>query len=177
MTNPVSLSLSSVLEQPIISRIRRNHGVEHATLHVLSKRSPNTRLAGHSDMNGFWILGDVSVEDVESAVSEALQRLRNGEQALAVHPNCGTNFATAGISAGLMASLAMFGAGSRIRDKLERVPLAITLATLALVVAQPLGMKVQRNITTSGNPEGLEVVEIRQTKRGRMQAYRVVTQG
>lgn len=177
MTESISYSRRSVLDYPILSRIRRNHGVEHATLHVLSKHHPNTRMAGHSDMNGFWILGDVSLEEVRSAVQEALQRLRNGEKSLAVHPNCGTNFATAGISAGIAASLAMFGAGSRLRNKLERVPLAITLATLALIIAQPLGMKIQRQITTSGEPEGLELVDIRETTRGRVQAYRVTTEG
>jgi len=177
MTEPIAYTRRSVLDYPVFSRIRRNHGLEHATLHVLSKSNPGTRMAGHSDMNGFWILGDVSLEDVRSAVQEALLRLRNGEKSLAVHPNCGTNFATAGISAGVAASLAMFGAGSRLRNKLERVPLAITLATLALIIAQPLGMKVQQQVTTSGDPEGLEVVEIRKTTRGRVQAYRVVTEG
>ena len=32
--------LDPILNLPILSRIRRNHGLEHATLHVLSRRHP-----------------------------------------------------------------------------------------------------------------------------------------
>ena len=45
------------------------------------------------------LLGDVPTEQVESAVREALQRLKAGERGLAVHPNCGTNLATTGLLA------------------------------------------------------------------------------
>jgi hypothetical protein len=177
MTNSVSKSLQTLMDIPALSRVRRNHGLEHATLHVLAERCPRTSVAGHSDFNGFWIIGDVSIEDIHDAVRMALQRLRNGERELAVHPNCGTNFATSGVAAGLAASLVMFGAGRRLRDKLERVPLAITLATIALIAAQPLGMRIQRQVTTSGDPQGLEILEIKLTKRGHINAYRIVTTG
>ena len=177
MTNLLSESFQSILDIPWISRTRRNHGLEHATLHVLSKRYPKTSLAGHSDAGGFWILGDVSTEDVESAAREALRRLRGGEQDLAVHPNCGTNFATSGVLAGLAASLVMLGAGQRFRDKLERLPLAVTLATMALVASQPLGMRIQRQVTTSGKPQGLEIREVKPSPRGRIKAYRITTSG
>lgn len=165
----------SLLNIDFVSRIRRNHGLEHATLHILAERKPARGVAGHSNINGFWILGDVATEELASAVQEALRRLQSGEQSLAIHPNCGTNFATSGVLAGLAASLAMFGAGRRWRDKLERVPLAVTLATLALIVAQPLGLKFQQNVTTSGNPEGLRVLEVSQANRGKVTAHRVIT--
>lgn len=168
---------NSILNLKPISRIRRNHGLEHATLHILSERFPRTSLAGHSDTGGFWILGDVSREDVQDAVNSALQRLRNGEAELAVHPNCGTNFVTSGTFAGIAASMAMFGAGKRMRDKLERVPLAASLATLALIAAQPLGLYLQEKYTTSGVPGDLEIVEISQTPRRQINAYRVSTRG
>jgi hypothetical protein len=160
-----------------ISRVRRNHGLEHATLHILAERHPRTSLAGHSDFGGFWILGEVDIEDVQNAVDEALKRMKNGEEELAVHPNCGTNFVTAGTFAGVAASMAMFGAGRRFRDKLERIPLAASLATLALMLAQPIGMQVQEHVTTSGKPGDLQVVEIFASPRGRIKAHRVITRG
>jgi hypothetical protein len=160
-----------------LDRVRRNHGLEHATLHVLSRRLPRTPLAGHSDSGGFWIIGQASLSDVQAAVQEALQRLQSGERELAVHPNCGTNFVTSGVLAGLAASLAMFGAGRKTRDKLERLPLAISLATLTLVSAQPLGLRIQAQYTTSGEPGGLQVVSITARQRGSLQAYRVATRG
>lgn len=169
--------LQTLLSAFPVSRIRRNHGLEHATLHILSERYPKINLAGHSDMGGFWVLGDVSTEEVESAVNEGLDRMRNGEHNLAVHPNCGTNFVTAGTFAGVAASLAMLGVGRRFRDKLERVPLAASLATVALMFAQPMGLIIQERVTTSGAPEALEVVDIVPSHRGRIKAHRVITEG
>jgi hypothetical protein len=162
--------------QPV-SRIRRNHGLEHATLHILAERHPNQSMAGHSDARGFWILGNIPIEDVQEAIEEALQRMRNGEHDLAVHQNCGTNFVTAGSLAGLAAGVSMLGAGRRVRDKAERLPMAMAMATLALILGQPLGAKLQRHVTTSGEPGEMEVTEIVATRRGGMRAYRVSTRG
>jgi hypothetical protein len=177
MTIQTTQNTTSLLEVYPVGRIRRNHGFEHATLHVLGGRFPRLSIAGHSDAGGFWIVGEVATEDLTSAVQEALRRLQSGEARLAVHPNCGTNFATAGTMAGVAAALAMFGSGSRLRDKFERLPLAATVATLALMVAQPVGMFLQERVTTSGTPGGLEIVEIRETRRGKVKVHRIVTRG
>lgn len=177
MPNLLSNLLQSILGVPAVSSIRRNHGLEHATLHILSQRYPGLSLAGHSNASGFWLLGDVPTEAVRSAVGEALQRMRGGEHNLAVHANCGTNFVTAGTVAGLAGAAAMFGVGSKMKDKLERLPLAATMATLGLILAQPLGLLMQERITTSGQPGGLEVIEIRPARRGRVKAHRITTRG
>ncbi len=177
MSNASSGGFNSILNLTPISRIRRNHGLEHATLHILSERYPRTSLAGHSDTGGFWILGEISQDDLQNAVHTALARLKNGEAELAVHPNCGTNFVTSGTFAGIAASMAMFGAGKRMRDKLERVPLAASLATLALIAAQPLGLYLQEKFTTSGIPGDLEIIEINSAPRKQINAYRVSTRG
>ncbi|UCD41555.1 MAG: hypothetical protein JSV69_13450 [Chloroflexota bacterium] len=160
---------------PIISRVRRNHGLEHATLHILSQRYPKQNLAGHSDTGGFWVIGDVSIEDVYEAVEEGLSRLKNGEKHLAVHRNCGTNFVTSGVLAGLVGATTMLGVGNRVRDKLERLPVAMFLATIALIFSQPLGFFLQERVTTSADPGNLQVVEIVVSRKGRMKAHRVTT--
>jgi hypothetical protein len=177
MTESLSDQFLSLLDFKPISRIRRNHGLEHATLHVLVERQRRRALAGHSNLDGFWIIGEVSTEELDSAVREALQRLRGGERELAVHPTCGTNFVVAGVMAGAGAALAMFGAGRRLRDKLERLPLAITVSTLALIAAQPLGLTLQEKVTTSGDPGEMEVVEVVPAQLGNLTAHRVVTHG
>ncbi len=177
MTVFESSLINSFLNKPVISRIRRNHGLEHATLHVLAERDSRRSMGGHSNPTGFWLVGDIPTQEVQEAVHQALQRLRNGEGHLAVHPGCGTNFATAGTMAGLAGVLGMWGVGARKRDKLERLPLVATLATLALIFAQPFGMFLQKHITTSGDPGELEIVEITLTQRGRVKAHRVVTRG
>ncbi len=165
----------SLLTFQPISRIRRNHGLEHATLHILSEKYPHLSMAGHSSTTGFWLLGDVPTQDVEWAVHEALRRMNNGEHNLAVHPNCGTNFVASGTLAGLAGASAMFGSGRRFRDKLERLPLAATMATIALILSQPLGLYIQEHVTTSGYPGSLEIVDIRAEHRGSVTAHRVTT--
>ncbi|MFQ5813711.1 MAG: DUF6391 domain-containing protein, partial [Anaerolineae bacterium] len=91
----------NILETPIIARIRRNHALEHATIHVLTEYKPRRDLVGRTTAWGFYLFGEVETEEVAVAVSEALARLRRGEHSLAVHPRCGTNLATAGVLAGL----------------------------------------------------------------------------
>lgn len=167
----------SILEYPLLSRVRRNHGLEHATMNILAQKHPGISIAGHSDLSGFWIMGDISTRDLQAAVDEALHRLRSGDIHLAVHPNCGTNLAIAGLLSTLAGLLGMLGAGKRMRDKLERLPLAVSLATLALLVAKPLGLMTQAYVTTSGDPKNLQVLEIRPGQRGWIQAHRVVTRG
>lgn len=146
-------------------------------MHVLAEHKPRRGIAGHSDMGGFWIVGDVPTEELTDAVQEALQRMRAGEHQLAIHPNCGTNFAVSGIIAGVAAFIGMWGAGQGWRDKLERLPLVATLATLALILSQPLGYRLQERVTTSGRPGELEVVAIKPTRRGRVTAHRILTRG
>jgi hypothetical protein len=177
MRRPLSLNISEILELPTISHIRRNHGLEHATLHTLANHLPNTMLMGHSDIGGFWIIGDVPPEVMHTAVLEAIARLRAGDRQLAIHPNCGTNYVTAGALAGLAGAAAMLGSGKRIQDKLARLPFAAVLATIALIISQPLGLLLQARVTTSGDPGTLEVTAISHKKQGRTTVHRVQTRG
>jgi len=171
------LNISNILEFPIISHVRRNHGLEHATLHTLANHLPQTMLMGHSDIGGFWIIGDIPPEILHSAVQEAIARLRAGERQLAIHPNCGTNYVTAGALAGLAGAAAMLGSGRRVQDKLARLPFAAALATIALIVSQPLGLLLQARVTTSGDLGTLEVTTITHKKQGRLTVHRVQTRG
>ncbi len=177
MRSSSPFDLSNLLESPVISHIRRNHALEHATLHTLAGHLPNTMLMGHSDVGGFWIIGDVPPEMLHAAVQEAIARLRAGERQLALHPNCGTNFVTAGTLAGLAGALAMLGSGKRLQDKLARLPFAAALATLALIASQPLGMLLQARVTTAGDPGSLEITSISHKKQGHLSVHRVQTRG
>lgn len=177
MRRPLSLGYSKILELPVISHIRRNHALEHATLHTLSGHLPNTMLMGHSDIGGFWIIGDVPPELLHAAVQEAIARLRAGERQLALHPNCGTNYITAGTLAGLAGASAMLGSGRRFQDKLSRLPVVAAFATLALIASQPLGMLLQARVTTDADPGSLEVTAITHQKQGHLNIHRVQTRG
>ncbi len=172
-----SLDFSNILEIPVISHIRRNHALEHATLHTLSSQLPQTMLMGHSDAGGFWIIGDVPPEMLHAAVQEAITRLRAGEKQLALHPNCGTNYVTAGVLAGLAGAASMLGSGRRLVDKLARLPMAAAFATIALILSQPLGMLLQARITTAGDLGSLEVTAITHRRQGQLTIHRIQTRG
>ncbi len=173
----MSTYMQTLLETPLLSRIRRNHGLEHATVHILAKRFPGLNIAGHSDTGGFWILGNVPTEEVTEAVTQAHSRLRAGEIKLAVHPGCGTSRVTAGALAGAGSMVALAGVGRRWRDKLERFPLVVLLATLGMIVAEPLGLLIQKRVTTSGHLGNLEIVEVVPHRRRRVMAHRITTRG
>jgi hypothetical protein len=150
--------------------VRQHHALEHATIHVLSRNLPYTRLMGRSTTSGFMIYGNVSTQAVASAASEALARLQQGEGYLAVHPRCGTNIAVTGLLAGTAAYGATLG---RPRSKLDRLPLALMAATVASIVAQPLAHRVQERITTSAEVNGVYIASIRREERGSMVAHKV----
>ncbi len=165
----------SILDVPFFSRIRRNHGLEHATITILSEQFPYRQLAGYSYPGGFFLLGNVPTEHVREAVIQALTRMNNGEHYLAIHPNCGTNYAVSGFVAGTLAWLGMAGAKTK-RDKVERLPVLIALVTLGFILSARLGPLVQERITTSGDPLGLSVVSIFPVRIGRFSIHQVLTQ-
>jgi hypothetical protein len=169
-------ALSQLLSVPVIDRTRRNHGLEHATITLLSQKQRGLSLVGRSTPGGFYLYGNVSTEAVAEAAHGALERMRAGERHLAVHPNCGTNFVTAGLAAALAAFLGFVGARDW-RARAERLPFVAMLATLALILAQPLGLAVQRDVTTSGEMGDLEIVGIARQVRGGLTIHTVTTRG
>jgi uncharacterized protein YqhQ len=134
----------NILETPPISIVRRNHGIEHATVHILTARDPSTRLVGRADTTGFNIYGDIRTSDLVSAANEALGRLQGGEGSLAVHPRCGTNLLIAGLFTAVAAALALGR-----KPSLKKIPDVILATTFAAFVAQPVGLVVQQRVTTS----------------------------
>lgn len=158
--NPI-LSLAEyaepLLNSPYILRTRRNHGLEHATIHILSRN--NYKLSGRSSDHGFIIFGNVPTERVEDAVREALQRMQSGEHKLAVHPNCGTNLVTAGFTATVVAWLGFAGGGWR--RGWERFPTMMVIMMAVLLFSKPLGMSLQRHITTEGDPGDLHLLTVK----------------
>lgn len=106
---------------PLVMKVRRNHGLEHATIHVLGERTGFRSVAGYSTPAGFFLIGNFTAGEITLAVEDALRRLRNGEKHLAVHPGCGTNYVTSGLLAGTLAlASAWFGADRR-RSRVDQI--------------------------------------------------------
>ncbi len=153
-----------------VKRVRQSHALEHATIHILSWRHPNLRVVGRSTDSGFYIYGDVDTEAVAAAASEALVRLQRGERELAVHPRCGTNLATSGILAGLSAFVALSGNPKR---RWSRLPEALTLAVLGVLLAQPIGALVQERITTLPDVRDVSIKEVKRFDMGKLKVHKV----
>lgn len=142
-----------------VSRIRRNHALEHAAISVVTERHSTVFLRGRSNRRGFYIYGPIATDELRSAIDDALCRLNGGERSLAIHPRCGTNLAVAGILSGLAATLAS-SAGARR----NRLPFAILASIGALVVAPDIGDAVQRHATTRADLAGLRVLRVERRK-------------
>lgn len=158
----------NILETPPISTVRRNHGIEHATVHVLTGRDPSTRLVGRADTTGFNIYGDVPTDALVSSAHEALERLQKGEASLAVHPRCGTNLLIAGLLTAVAAALAIGR-----KPSLRKIPDAILATTVAAFVAQPIGMSVQQHVTTSPDAVGARITGVRQSQMGQIKVQHI----
>jgi len=161
----------------LLTKIRRNHGLEHATVHVLTRRLGRISIVGRSDWNGFFLYGPIDTAQVRAATEEALQRLRQGEAELAVHPRCGTGIAVTGLLTGLAAFLAIGLDGGSLtkRFRWSAIPAAILAATGAVIFAQPLGLWLQEQYTTSGDPGDLEIKSITLQPNARFIVHRVET--
>jgi hypothetical protein len=164
----------NVLDIPIISKTRRNHGLEHATIHVLSSHLRGLRVAGRSQPNGFYLYGDLKTDDVREAVDEALRRMLAGESRLAVHPGCGTNMVTAGVLAGTLAFVASALLGRRARWY-DRLPNATLGGVAGVALAQPVGPWLQANVTTSADMRGVRVKRITRNQSGPLVTHFVET--
>lgn len=164
--------MASILDVPLVARVRRNHAVEHATIHVLSTRNPYLQLIGRTTPSGFTLYGWVRTEEVASAVAEALDRLRAGEHHLAIHPRCGTNLAVGGMLAGLAAFGAMLFP-RRSRSRLSRLPDVMLAAMAAMLIAQPLGLILQERVTTSSEVGRMFVRGVKRRQWGRLVIHEV----
>lgn len=163
--------LDPILNLPTYLATRRNHAVEHATLHILARKYNDKNLAGHSNPTGFFLFGDIAMDDIRNAINEAMTRLRAGESKLAIHPGCGTNLATSMV---LPATFAFFPM-QRARSNFWRfllIPIAVGLAVFGYLLSKPLGPWLQRNITTEADLGNLQVREIVPVRKG---VHRIIT--
>ena len=161
----------------LISRTRRNHALDHATLNILGEQHVCRRVGGVSTPWGFYIFGNVSTEELSAAAQEALRRLRVGQRQMAVHANCGTNFAAAAVLAGLGAFLVLGGL-SKNRQKgssrLTRLPLACLAALGGIHLARQVGPVIQAHATTCADVGGLCIASVVRERRATTSAIHLV---
>ena len=160
-----------ILDLPLLLETRRNHAVEHATLHILARKFKNQTMGGHSNPTGFYLMGNFTRDDIQTAADEAMERLRAGESRLAIHEGCGTNIATSTLLPATMAFVPM----QRARSTFWRfmlIPFAILLAVFGYFLSKPLGPWLQRNVTTEAELGDMRIVDIIRVRKG---LHRVIT--
>ena len=160
-----------LLNLPMILETRRNHALEHATLHVLANKYQDRSMAGHSNPTGFFLIGDFEIERIAEAATEALRRLRAGESGLAVHAGCGTNLAAAALLPAAFAWAPIRGAKST-RWRLFLIPIAVVFAVLGYFLSKPLGSWLQKYVTTEADLGDMQIVDIRFVRKG---LHRIIT--
>jgi hypothetical protein len=163
-----------ILEIPVVHRIRRNHAIEHATIHLLSPKYSHLGLAGRADAGGFYLYGPVDTSDVREAAAAALTSLKSHPE-LAVHPRCGTNLVVTSFLGGLasLVALATLSDDRKESPVLEILP-RLTLAAMAAAVAgQSLGPLVQEKCTTSPEVDGVFIRGVERTQHGNHVLHRV----
>ncbi len=134
--------------------VRQNHALEHATIVLLEKKH-DIRLSGVSTALGFFIFGEAPTDDILPTAQEALHLLRTTQPELAINPRCGTNLAVSGVLTGLSAM-----AVAKMRRPYGTANNVITASTAALILARPLGLTVQRYITTQTPNSSMRVVKV-----------------
>ena len=159
------------MDFPPFLATRRNHALEHASLHVLARKYKDQNMGGHSNPTGFFLFGDMSLEDIRNAINEAMTRLRAGESGLAIHPGCGTNLAASTLVPAAFAWAPFQGARS-LRWRLLLIPVALMFAVFGYVLSKPLGPWLQRNLTTEADLGEMQVMDISLVRKG---VYRVIT--
>ncbi|MCK4362426.1 MAG: hypothetical protein KAW13_04000 [Dehalococcoidia bacterium] len=159
------------MKSDLITALRQNHALEHATISLLTRKlDSNVRIIGTSTFDGFYIYGNVPSKAVREAATEGLARLQSGERELGVSPLCGTNIMVAGILAGVACLIAL-----GVKNRGQRLPLAIMAATGAIIVAQPIGRAAQKYLTTSSNLSDVTIKRITRRGSGARILYKVET--
>lgn len=163
-----------LLDLPWPRRTRRNHAIEHATVHILTARQPRVSLAGRADGGGFYLYGNVTAAAVHEAVEEAIRRL-GAEPELAIHPHCGTNLVVGGFTAGLAAlvAVATFPRQRRLDSPWSLLPRLTLAGTAAALASANLGPIIQARWTTLADVRNVRVAAVRQVSGGRHTLHRV----
>lgn len=156
-------SLSSLLTLPgqmigvaLDKRRRRNHALEHATAHVLEQQYGRRLPMGNfAERDGFRIHGPAQPNAVLAAAEEGLARLKRGETELALHPHSGTMI----VSGQLISVVTFFVTLLALRNfSFPALLLAMIVAVVAArALARPLGIFLQRTLTTSVDVQGLHI--------------------
>ncbi|MDI9370323.1 MAG: hypothetical protein GX181_08510 [Synergistaceae bacterium] len=135
-------------------RVRRNHGLMHATINVLEEGMGQLDIEGMPTADGFSLRGKIGPESALHAATEALDRLKRGEVSLAAYRRCGISvlFANTMLALVLYVLLRLIGAGGLVSA-------GLTLAAVCFAGSKS-GLFAQRLGTVSSNLDDMEITGV-----------------
>ncbi|MFW6381671.1 MAG: DUF6391 domain-containing protein, partial [Bacillota bacterium] len=132
--------------------LRKNHGLEHATVNILEREHGFSGLAGYAVDEGFYIMGVDNAYLVEEAARKGASLLKRGNNELVIHKRCGTSMTVANLlSSVIFLGLLIYTGYFSILNMI----LAIIIANL---LGPLLGQLVQKKFTTTPEVEDMEIV-------------------
>lgn len=131
--------------------LRKNHGLEHATVNVLEGKYGYRNLAGYAENNGYYIIGVDNIHLVEEAAREGLALMKRGNSELAIHNKCGTSITMANFVSALIFLFLFIATGN---FSIINMLLAVLVANL---LGPFIGKYVQRYFTTSAEVHEMEI--------------------
>jgi len=147
---------------------RRNHALEHATIHVL-EAGGKRRFSGRALPDGFRVSGNASPREIKKAFDEVCRLLREGEPLPYISRRCGSNVVSAlGLALVLLLSVALM-------SLLIQPPLVVRAAALAGVVVVFVAMRhgigdwIQRRCFMATDVEHASCREVREVQAGPME--------
>jgi len=135
-------------------RVRRVHSLEHATVNVLEEwLGPLPGVGGLATCDGFYLWGAEGIDlgTLMRAAQTGLWRMKRGETGLALHPRCGTSLIVGRFLFAVVFLMVLFTLGY---FTFSGVLLAILVSW---ILGRPLGMLVERYLTTSPMVQGMEL--------------------
>lgn len=147
---------------------RRNHALEHATIHYLEAKGVR-RLSGRATRNGFRIFGRASVGEIRTAFGEVRRVVRDRGPLPYISRRCGSNVVTAlGLSLLLLSAVALGGV-------VLQPPLAVRASALAVVILfffvmrHGIGNWIQRRFFMMVDFDDISLRDIREVQPGPME--------
>jgi hypothetical protein len=144
---------------------RRNHAIEHATIHYLEKNGTK-RFSGRADRNGFRLCGESSAQEIRTAFEQVQQVVRERGQLPYISVRCGSNVVTAlGLALVLLTTVVL---GSVLLPPSWPVR-AAALASVFLVfvvVRRRIGNSIQRRFFMTMDFDGISLGRIRKIQAG-----------
>jgi hypothetical protein len=146
---------------------RRNHALEHATIHYLEANGP--RLSGRASRDGFRVSGRASVPEIRTAFEQVRRVVRDGGRLPYISGRCGSNVVgTLGL--GLLLLLAVALVSLLIEPSLGvRASALAGVVVLFAAMRHGIGNWIQSRFFMATDFEEISLRDVREVQAGPME--------